>query len=528
MAASSTDDASTLRRAAPSNAALVRYVIHVSVDGLRSGAVTTLGARHAPHFYRMRVEGAFTDNARTDYDYTVTLPDHACELTSRPVLGANGHGLTINSDNGGTLASIHGSYVAGVFDVVHDHGLRTGMYASKSKFDLFERTWSEANGAPDTVGPDNGTDKIDVYVNDANTITLNGNFIANMNAQPQRYAFIHYADPDAVGHSYGWNSPQYYDSVVMIDGLIGELFELVDSDTALAGKTAIVLTADHGGWGTDHGDPTLPADYTVPFYAWGPGIPAGADLYWLNESTRLDPGTGRPTYDDTPQPIRNGETANLSLDLLGLGPVPGSSIDAAQDLAVSLPGGPAALPIVSITDPADGRLFVFPEAVTIDVAADAGTGSITSVELFDDYVKVGEDAESPYSWTLSGLSVGPHRLTARANRSDGISNTAGVGIEITESTSVPDGHSFRAVPPRIVPNPADRATRIEFSIEKRGVVNLGIYDLLGRRLQTVFCGELDEGVYELPVDAGRFAPGLYFLMLRSGSDVRTQKLMVLR
>jgi hypothetical protein len=55
-----------------------------------------------------------------------------------------------------------------------------------------------------------------------------------------------------------------------------------------------------------------------------------------------------------------------------------------------------------------------------------------------------------------------------------------------------------------------------------------VYDLLGRRVQTVFRGELDEGIHTLPFDAARFAPGLYFLMLRSRSDVRTEKLTVVR
>jgi hypothetical protein len=330
--------------ALPANAQSITHVIHISVDGLRPDAITALGPSNLPSFYRMRTEGAFTDNARSDYDYTITLPCHTTQLTGRGIAGPTGHNWTGNSDpdEGETLASNKGSYVAGVFDVAHDHGLRTGEFAGKSKFSLFATSWDAVNGAPDVIGPDNGRNKIDVYVNTGDTAQLVNTLMADESSQPLNYAFLHLADPDTIGHYYDWDvtpGSAYCDTIKVMDDRLGTIFDLIDNDSRFTGSTAIVLTADHGGTNYDHGNATLPADYTVPFYVWGPGVMPGADLYALNPTNRSNPGASRPTYSDSVQPIRNGEAANVSLKLLGLEPVPGSTIGTNQDLALNVPTG---------------------------------------------------------------------------------------------------------------------------------------------------------------------------------------------
>ncbi len=317
----------------------IRYVIHVSVDGLRPDAVTALPAEALPNFQRLRRQGAGTDNARCDFDLSITLPNHTTQLTGRSVAGPAGHNWTGNGDPalGQTLATNKGAYVAGVFEVAHDHGLRTAAYVSKSKFALFATSWDAVNGAPDAIKPDNGRNKIDLFRYDANTAALVAQLAADQRAQPANYVFLHLTDLDSAGHAKGWDvtpGSDYSNTLLRIDNRLGVLFRLVDESPVLAGHTAIVLTADHGGTEKNHGDATLAVDYTVPFYVWGPGATGGADLYALNPASRRDPGTGRPAYDAAPQPVRNGEAGNVALKLLGLGPIPGSTIGAAQDLAV--------------------------------------------------------------------------------------------------------------------------------------------------------------------------------------------------
>ena len=312
-------------------------VILISVDGLRSDAITTLGEEALPNFYRMRSEGAFTDNARTDYDFTVTLPNHTCMVTGRPVNGPDGHNWSANGKPKQTLHDNKGAYVSGMFDVAHDAGLATALFASKGKFSLFDDSYNEINGAENA----HGRDKIDLYYSemsgsgdDATAQPTVDKLIAASAEQPYDLIMLHMLDPDAVGHHSNWMSEGYLNSVKRVDGMVGQVIEFVENDPKYAGKTTIILTADHGGFEGSHGKNDLPEDYTIPFYVWGEDVPAAADLYEINQSTRQNPGKSRP--DDTgPQPIRNGDTGNLALSLLGLPPIPGSTINADQSLKVS-------------------------------------------------------------------------------------------------------------------------------------------------------------------------------------------------
>ncbi len=320
-----------------------KYVIHISVDGLNPTHLNELlKAGEVPTFARLQAEGAWTHNARTDFDYTNTLPNHTCMVTCRPVMdkeaepsAISGHMWRHNSDpEDRTLHTERRDYIKSAFDVAHDHGLRTGMFVSKSKFVLYDLSYNERTGAPDTDGEDNGRDKIDVYYQSSLTPIMTKEFLKAMDEQPIHYCFVHFRDTDTAGHATGWGSPAYNNALKQVDRQLGRILELVTTDERFKDQTAIVLSADHGGTGKNHGVNSNPLNYTIPFYVWGAGVAKGKDLYALNEQTRSDPKSTRQDYvGANRQPIRNGDGGNLALQLLGLGPIPGSLINAAQDLA---------------------------------------------------------------------------------------------------------------------------------------------------------------------------------------------------
>jgi len=312
----------------------ITHVVAISVDGLNPRAITELGPAGAPTFHRLMREGASTLDARTEREQTRTLPNHTGMLTGRRVdASRGGHGVTYNTDIGRrrTVHTSAGEYVSSVFDVVHDHGGGTAMFATKTKFALYQRTWN-TNGGRDRVGADDGREKIDRFVVD----TDDGRLVAKLNTyledEPGEFVFLHIALPDEIGHEDGFMSDRYLAGVRATDDLVGTVLDTIAARPSLRRDTVVLLTADHGGDGESHSDQRKIANYQIPFIAWGPGVPAGRDLYSLNEDRR-DPGTTRTTYEG-PQPIRNGEIANLATDVLGLPKVPGSEFDADQDLVI--------------------------------------------------------------------------------------------------------------------------------------------------------------------------------------------------
>ncbi len=318
-------------------------VLFISVDGMRPDAVDALGPEVLPTFHRLRREGSHTSNARTDKTYTITLPNHTCMVTGRGVVGKEGHNWIANGNPklGQNLHRNHQAYVASMFDVAHDHGLSTALYASKTKFSLYDLSYDERNGAADTTGEDNGRDKLDRVHLEGDAGKLVDLLIADLASTPADLTMLHIRDCDSAGHSQTWDltpgSP-YTEALRGVDGYLGKILAAIDASPAWKDKFWIVLTADHGGLtGTKgHGESDEANNFTIPFYAWGPGVAAGTELYSLNPTSRQDPGVENPAYTEVGQPIRNGDAGNLCLTLLGLPAIPGSTINTGQDLAVGL------------------------------------------------------------------------------------------------------------------------------------------------------------------------------------------------
>jgi len=298
----------------------VQQVLAISVDGLHVGALRRLGRAEVPNLLRLFRNGASTRNARTQVEMTVTLPNHTSMLTGRRVDAAEGgHGVVWNRDRARvTVQQAAGEQVGSIFTRVHRAGRRTALFATESKFSIFRRSW------PRSVH--------------RSTIVQDGDAAVAAAARrdllrhDRAFTLLHLGAPDEAGHAHGWLSPAYLDAVRKVDRLIGRLWRTIRDHPRRLGDLVIVLTSDHGGKpGTlRHIDETCLCNYRVPFLIWGPGVDRG-DLYAMNP-TYADPGTAQTSFGGS-QPIRNGDLANLSADLLGLTPVEGSLWGTGQTLA---------------------------------------------------------------------------------------------------------------------------------------------------------------------------------------------------
>jgi len=84
-----------------------------------------------------------------------------------------------------------------------------------------------------------------------------------------------------------------------------------------------------------------------------------------------------------------------------------------------------------------------------------------------------------------------------------------------------------------VPNPASPATTIHFTVKETGVVDLGIYNVLGQRVRTLYSGDLSAGehtrVWDGRDEAGvDLPPGIYFVRVTQNQVSESSRLVLLR
>ena len=233
-------------------ASVSRHVIVVSIDGLRPDAI---GATDAPTLRRLMQQGSYS-LAATTIDPSKTLPSHTSMLTGQP---PDRHGVLWNTVVGADADAIE---LPNVFSLARARGYETAAFFSKAKFGPLQVAgtldYSQAPGG--WFG----------RWSSERTVTDVAKYLEG--ARPN-LLFVHLADPDTAGHRAGWMTAEYGRAVMAADRALGQLVTLA-GEAFGAGRFSVIVTADHGGHGTDHGSDD-PRDVTIPWIAWGQGVRPG-------------------------------------------------------------------------------------------------------------------------------------------------------------------------------------------------------------------------------------------------------------
>jgi hypothetical protein len=78
------------------------------------------------------------------------------------------------------------------------------------------------------------------------------------------------------------------------------------------------------------------------------------------------------------------------------------------------------------------------------------------------------------------------------------------------------------------PNPFNPSTTIKYSVPIGDIVNIKIYDILGKEVATLVNEYNTAGTYNVEFNGSKFASGVYFYQLQAGSFVETKKMILLK
>ena len=125
--------------------------------------------------------------------------------------------------------------------------------------------------------------------------------------------------------------------------------------------------------------------------------------------------------------------------------------------------------------------------------------------------------------TLVGSALAQTAVTMDAN-----TVTKSILVAVEENRLSPQ--EFKLV--QNYPNPFNPSTKIEYSLEKAGMVSLKVYNVLGLEVAELVNGRQEAGSYRVPFAAisgtRSLSSGVYFYRLEAGSFVSTKKLILMK
>lgn len=78
------------------------------------------------------------------------------------------------------------------------------------------------------------------------------------------------------------------------------------------------------------------------------------------------------------------------------------------------------------------------------------------------------------------------------------------------------------------PNPFNPSTIINYAIPKSGLVTINVYDVLGRKVESLVNEDKLPGNYKITFNSGKLSSGVYFYQLESGDFISIKKMLLIK
>lgn len=171
-------------------------------------------------------------------------------------------------------------------------------------------------------------------------------------------------------------------------------------------------------------------------------------------------------------------------------------------------------PVIKITNPVSGKLFVAPVKININVVASDSDGTITKVEYFNGLNKIGESSVAPYSISYEITTPGTVDLIASATDNLNAVTTSTVNIYATK-------YDMNSELINLYPNPNDGHFSIEILTALENEKNMiTISDLSGK---IVYSEMLSKEETLKQFDLSRLNTGIYILIISNDKIIITKK-----
>lgn len=96
--------------------------------------------------------------------------------------------------------------------------------------------------------------------------------------------------------------------------------------------------------------------------------------------------------------------------------------------------------------------------------------------------------------------------------------------DVNDQGTLPENYALYPV----FPNPFNPVTVIRYALPVAGDVMMSVYDALGKRIKIILNQEMPAGEHEVVFDAKNLPSGTYFVTMKAGKFVKSQKILLLK